>query len=315
MTEDDIAATLGLFNITLGRPRPDLPIAGSPERCLERAAAESVDGRIWIVERSAPRIAARKQAIAESAAFLAARLAEVKPWLAIAPDRYVVERGSGVWQVSAYVPGIPLDRPAYAFEGWRGDALADLLIRFRLAAAGMPPAPGGEAPLSLPDFIRDLFGKLSSREPALFERLYPALLHLERNLFPALGGVPTRFCHGDFHPLNVIWSPSGINALIDFEFCGVRPEIYDPAMLVGCLGMEDPRSLKGDLVGTLLARLKSGAGYSEAGWACFPDLVLGLRFAWLSDWLRRGDREMVELEAVFIGLLLEGRSALARAGS
>jgi homoserine kinase type II len=61
--------------------------------------------------------------------------------------------------------------------------------------------------------------------------------------------------------------------------------------------------------------LKGGAGYAEAGWACFPDLVAGTRFAWLSDWLRRDDREMVDLEAVLIGLLVEGRSVLARAGS
>jgi len=41
--------------------------------------------------------------------------------------------------------------------------------------------------------------------------------------------------------------------------------------------------------------------------------VLALRFAWLSDWLRRGDREMIDLEAVYIGLLLGEREALERA--
>jgi homoserine kinase type II len=312
MTKDDIAATLDLLGIVSARPRPDLAITGSPERCLERAAAESVDGRLWIVEKHAPRMAARKQEIAEAAAFLAARLPEVRPWLAFSPGRFVIEREDGAWQVSPYVPGEVLDRPAYAFEGWRGEALADLLIRLRRAAAGLPPGAGKAAPLSLPGFIRDLFGKIRARERPLFERLYPALVRLERGLFRELDLVPTRFSHGDFHPLNVVWSRSGINALIDLEFCGLRPETYDAAMLVGCLGMEDPRALEGDLVATLLARLKEGAGYAEEGWACFADLVLGLRFAWLSDWLRRGDREMVELEAVFIGLLLEGRATLER---
>jgi homoserine kinase type II len=37
-----------------------------------------------------------------------------------------------------------------------------------------------------------------------------------------------------------------------------------------------------------------------------------LRFAWLSEWLRRDDREMVDLEAVFIGLLLENRETLEK---
>jgi homoserine kinase type II len=312
MTNADMAGTLERVGIVLARFRPDLPIAGSPERCLERLAAESVDGRVWIVERHASRMAARKQEIARAAARIAARLPEVKPWLAFAPDRFVDERPDGAWQVSPFTPGEPLDRPAYAFEEWRGEVLADLLVRFRSAAADMPGRESA-VPFSLAGFVRDLFGKLRDRDRALFERLYPALLHCERALFPALDQVPAAFCHGDFHPLNIIWSRTGTNALIDLEFCGFRPETYDAAMLVGCLGMEDPRCLRGGLVRSLVGRLRSGAGYSEAGWACFMDLVLGLRFAWLSDWLRRGDGEMVDLEAVYIGLLLEDREALSRA--
>ena len=111
----------------------------------------------------------------------------------------------------------------------------------------------------------------------------------------------------------MIWSGRGIEALIDFEFCGLRPETYDAALLVGCLGMEDPQALVGGLVKSLIARLKAVAGYAPAAWECFPELVLALRFAWLSDWLRRDDREMVDLETVFIGLLDENREALARA--
>jgi homoserine kinase type II len=257
-------------------------------------------------------MAARKQEIALAAARLAAGLPEVRPWRAFAPSRYVDERADGAWQVSPFVLGEPLDRPAYAFEGWRGGVLADLLVRFRAAAAGLTESGGG-APFSLAAFVRDLFGKLGERNRPLFERLYPALLHCERSLFAALGRVPPRFCHGDFHPLNVIWSRRGVEALIDLEFCGVRPETYDAALLVGCLGMEDPRCLTGDLVVTLIGELRRRAGFDEAGWACFADLVLGLRFAWLSDWLRRGDREMVELEAVYIGLLLRDGEALRTA--
>jgi homoserine kinase type II len=314
MTDADIAATLGRLGLALTRTRPDLPIAGSPERCLERLAAESPEGRLWIVERHDLRMAARKQEIAQAAAHLAGRLPEIQPWPAFAPGRFIDVRADGAWQVSPFVPGEPLDRPGYAFEQWRGEVLAGLITRFRAAAADMPGREAA-APFSLAGFVRDLFGKLRDRDRTLFERLYPALLHCERALFPALEGVPSAFCHGDFHPLNVIWSRTGVNALIDLEFCGFRPETYDAAMLVGCLGMEDPRCLKGGLVRALLSRLRADAGYAAAGWACFADLVVGLRFAWLSDWLRRGDRDMVELETVYIGLLLEGREALTQAGT
>lgn len=312
MTNEEIAGVLALLGLGLRRVRPDLIVAGSPERSLERRAVESDDGRLLVVEKHDLRAARRRQEIAESADRLAAGLPEIKPWLSFAPGRFVAELEGGAWLVSPFVPGVALDRPAFAFEGWRGRALADLLIRFRAAASGL--AGEGSAPaFSLPGFVRGLFGVMKDHRRALFERLYPAFLHLERRLFPAAARLPTSFSHGDFHPLNVIWSETGIEALIDLEFCGLRPETYDAAMLVGCLGMEEPRSLRGDLVRTLMARLRDGAGFSEESWRTFPDLVLGLRFAWLSDWLRRDDRDMVELEAVYIALLMENRSSLERA--
>ena len=312
MDPTNVAAVLERFGLELSRLRADLPLAGSPERCLERTGAEDAQGRLWVVERHDPATAARKEEIAAAAAFVAPRLPEVRPWLACAPGRTVAEHGNGAWQVSPFVPGTPLDRPAYAFEGWRGEALADLLVRFRAAAAGAPVS-GAAGDFSLAGFVRDLLGKLGERNRPLFERVYPAVLRLERRLFPKLGAIPAAFCHGDFHPLNVIWSPNGISALIDLEFCGSRTEAYDAAILVGCLGMEDPRCLTKDLAKTFVGRLRAEAGFSEEAWECFPDLVLALRFAWLSDWLRRDDREMVDLEAVYIGLLLENREVLERA--
>jgi len=312
MKNEDISAVLGLLGMTLSRVRPDVPIAGSPERSLERTVVEDRESRLWILERLDTRTVARKTEIAAALAVLGGRLPEVKPYLAFAPGRFIAEHAGGAWQAAPYVAGIPLERPGFAFEAWRGGVLADLLIRLRKAARDMPGQEGAEA-FPLAGFVRDLVGKLRNRERPLLDRVYPAVLHLERGLFPKLGLVPAAFSHGDFHPLNMIWSPTGVDALIDGEFCGFRPETYDAALLVGCLGMEDPRCLSGELVRNLVSRLRAGAGYSEAGWEGFFDLVLAVRFAWLSDWLRREDREMVDLEAVFIGLLLEKREALAEA--
>lgn len=92
----------------------------------------------------------------------------------------------------------------------------------------------------------------------------------------------------------------------------MKPEMYDAALLVGCLGMEHPRFLNGDFVLGLLGFLKKNAPYSPESWAVFFDLVLSLRFAWLSDWFRRSDPEMIELETVYLGLLLENRDFFIR---
>ena len=312
MTIADIGAILSLLGLALARIRDDLPVAGSPERSLERAVVEDEAGGLWVVERHALCRAERKQEIAAALAFFSERVPEVKAPLEFGPGRYVAERGGAAWLVSPFIAGTPLDRPAFAFEGWRGDALGDLLVRFRLAALDRPAA-GAAGDLSLPAFIRDLAGKLAAREPAVYEAVSPAVVRLERELFPRLDRLPVVFSHGDLHPLNVVWSPDGINGLIDFEFSGPRPETYDAALLVGCVGMEDPRSLAGDLVARLIRRLRAEAGYAAASWETFADLVLALRFAWLSDWLRRNDREMVGLETVYIRMLLDGREGWERA--
>jgi homoserine kinase type II len=312
MKNEDIIAILDVLGMTLSRARPDIPIAGSPERSLERTVVEDGEGRPWVIERLDPLTLGRKKEIASVVAFLGGRLPEVKPYLAFAPGRFIAEREGGAWQVAPYVAGIPLERPEFAFEAWRGDVLADLLVRFRKVARDMP---GREPPkaFSLAFFVRDLLRNLRIRERALLDRVYPAVLHLEKGLFAKEDALPQTFSHGDFHPLNMIWSATGVSALVDWEFCGLRPEMYDAALLVGCIGMEDPRSLSGGLARALISGLRSRAGYAEAGWETFFELVLAVRFAWLSDWLRRTDREMIDLEAVFIGWLLENREVLAKA--
>jgi homoserine kinase type II len=83
-------------------------------------------------------------------------------------------------------------------------------------------------------------------------------------------------------------------------------------MMIGCLGMEKPQSLTGDLVYEFVKRLKESAPIAEKGWSCLFKFVLALRFAWLSDWLKRTDPEMIDLEAVYILLLLDNREIFKR---
>jgi Ser/Thr protein kinase RdoA (MazF antagonist) len=128
--------------------------------------------------------------------------------------------------------------------------------------------------------------------------------------FPVHDRLPTGFCHGDFHPLNIIWGNTEIRAVIDWEFCGTKPETYDLANLLGCLGMEDPQSLDGPFAGQLIQRLRKAGIFSDTSWQALPDLMLAIRFAWLSEWLRKNDRPMIRLEADYMALLLDIRSFL-----
>ncbi len=143
-------------------------------------------------------------------------------------------------------------------------------------------------------------------------RINPVLAFLEECFMSVCDSLPVGFCHGDYHPLNIIWGKENILSVIDWEFLGIKPEIYDLVNMVGCLGIEHPSSLVGDLVRRLIARLKAADLYSDVSWRHFLEFVVAMRFAWLSEWLRKDDREMIGLELDYMGLLIQNRDLLAR---
>lgn len=302
-----IEEVLRLWGIQLKKIREDIPIAGSPDRCLFRTVVESREGKLYILEKLAPEFIPHKKKIAQALAFLREKgFIEIRSYFPIGEGKYIATWQNHFWQVSPYVDGVPLVRPDYAFEGWRGPVLAGFLIDLWEKSKDVPFFDKSQ-PFSIISFNRDFLDKIKSREPELYERVRPAVNFLEQGFMSAHENLPVRFCHGDFHPLNVIWSASGIKAVIDWEFLGYKPEIYDVAMMIGCLGMEKPQSLTGDLVFEFVKRLKDSGLIAEKSWSCLFKFVLALRFAWLSDWLKRSDPEMIDLEAVFIQLLLDNR--------
>jgi homoserine kinase type II len=125
--------------------------------------------------------------------------------------------------------------------------------------------------------------------------------------------LPVLFCHGDFHPLNIIWSEDSIKAVIDWEFMGIKPRIYDAANLVGCIGIEDPEGLTGEFACDFITALKEAELVSGISREFFPEFVIAVRFAWLSEWLRHKDREMIELETVYMNLLADNSDMLKNA--
>ncbi len=311
LTAETAAGILDRWSIVFARFRPDLDIAGSPDRTLVRAVVEDNRSRLFRLEQIGFLNVERKNEIGRIQTLLGKALSEVLPPLSLPDGTFVSEVGGAFWQATPFLEGVALDRPAYAGQGWRGPVLADFLVRLK-AAEGLVSRPGRVSDFSAARFIGDLERKIDHRDPALMDRLRPAVRHLTERLFPHEETLPAGFAHGDFHPLNIVWSPTGVRTVVDWEFCGWKPEMYDAALLVGCLGMEHPKFLNGDFVLGLLDRLQKSAPYGRESLGLFFDLVLALRFAWLSDWFRRADAEMIELETVYIGLLLDNRDPLLR---
>lgn len=309
---DFLARLTSFWGLRFQRLRLDLPLAGSPERCEFRAVIEDRKGRLYIAENIAAALRAHKQKIADCLEFLSGQgLALVHPYLKHTAKEKILEFEGGFWQVGPYITGIELPRPDYVHDGWRGRALAEFLLelgtRPRLIP-GFDPA----VPFSIVDFYEDLWLRLRKNDPLIADRVQSAFGYLQDRLKPVHDRLPVRFCHGDLHPLNGIWSSQSLLAVIDWEFLGYKTEAYDAANLVGCLGMEIPRGLTADLALEFLQSLKRSSFLSQDSWSYFFELTLALRFAWLSEWLHRDDPEMVELEVVYIDKLLENRDLLLR---
>jgi homoserine kinase type II len=56
--------------------------------------------------------------------------------------------------------------------------------------------------------------------------------------------------------------------------------------------------------------LRAADCFGASGFAVLPEFVIALRFAWLSEWLRKKDEEMVQMETDYLLLLLDGREKL-----
>lgn len=292
---------LSLWGLKPGRPRADILPPGSPERCMARTAVEDHTGTVWMLEQLRPGQFDWRERIGRSLSFLADSGLPVPAYLQGADGRYVTERDGTYWQLSPFVPGDPLPQPEFIDQEERGVSLGHFVAD--LHATGSPIREFDHAPaFILEDYVNELMGTMAPRRPDIHEALLPVLPALTP-LFEAWQELPMTLCQGDFHPLNVIWQEQEVAAVIDWEFMGLRPALFDVANCLGCVGIEDPHALVRGLAPALLTTLRDRGCLNEECLKLLPETILGLRFAWMSEWLRKKDEEMAEIEVRYMRLL------------
>lgn len=297
-----------LWGVSFKAVKPHLTPQGSPERTEFRAVIEDEEEDLFILEEIAPASYHAKLRIIRTIEFLAEKgLDKVVAYRLGIDGQHIQSHGDGLWQMVAFMPGLSLDREHYLYEGWRAGVLSDFLIRMKDAAKDIPFF-SLDKPFSIKAYIYTLFHRIEQRRPELVAPVKKVLDFLEKGLLPSLDRIPARFCHGDYHPLNIIWGKDRMEAVIDWEFCGVKPELYDVANMIGCLGIEHPSSLLGDLVVNFVAKLRKDGFLCETSWDVILEFVIALRFAWLSEWLRKGDEEMIIMELDYMELLINNRN-------
>lgn len=293
--------TLSLWGLEPGRPRPDIFLPGSPERCVKRSAVEDADGRVWMLEQLRPGQFDSRERIGRSLAALTNAGLPIPAYLPGPEGAFAVERDGSHWQLSPYVPGDPLPQPDFIDDAERGKSLGRFVVGLHLAGADIREFDAAPV-FILEDYVNELMGAMAPRRPEYHEALLPVLGTLAP-LFEAWNDLPKALCQGDFHPLNIIWHGSGVGAVIDWEFMGLRPALFDAANCLGCVGIEDPGALVRGLAPALLRTLRDAGSLDRDGFRMLPELILAMRFAWMSEWLRKKDEEMAGLEVRYMRLL------------
>jgi homoserine kinase type II len=311
--DKSITRAAAQWNLKVTNIHRNIPIAGSPERCEIRFVIECDDKATYLLESVFDTDFHHKLNIISCLNYLSGKgLSFINPYICSVGNGYIVNCDNRFWQLSSFVEGVALCRPEYVFDKWRGGVLAGFLIELGNKSKDVPFF-SGTPPFSIKDYIYKLISQIRKNDPDVFMKIEPVLRFLENRFMEVHDMLPVSFCHGDFHPLNIIWSEDSIRDVIDWEFLGVKPRIYDAANLAGCIGIEDPEGLTGPLVSDFIASLKEAGLISGLSREFFPEFVIAVRFAWLSEWLRHKDHEMIELETVYMNLLADNSDMLKNA--
>ncbi len=302
-----------LWQVRLKKLHRNITIQGSPERSVFRIVLEDKNGKYFVLEQIPSKSLENKKRIATALDFLAKKnLVGVQPYLTSGKGDFIIGHRNNFWQMIPFVPGVELDREKYIYDKWRGPALAVFLVDLRRKSKSLPFQNPGNV-FSLKDYIYKLIREINLYNKDIKDEIKNVAGFLEKDFMPAYEKMPVAFCHGDYHPLNVIWSADNIKCVIDWEFCGYKSELYDAANLIGCIGVEDPQSLTGDLVKCFIADMKEAKIISKKSWLYLLEFIVALRFAWLSEWLRRKDMEMISLELDYMRLLIDNKNILQKA--
>jgi len=285
--------------------RKDIEIQGSPERTLSRVVVQDKSGRLFLLEKFPENKFQVRDRVAKAVDYLNAH--GLKDSLAYRKSKqgdFLPFFKGACFQLSSFIDGTPVKRPDYLDSSAMGKSFASFLTRMAKASTGI------ENILSFPHFsmkayIYKLFIDMKAHDGSVYEKFLPVLSFLESGFMQAHDHLPLAFCHGDLHPLNIIWNQDEIKAVIDWEFTGIKPDMYDAANLVGCAGIENPNGLGMDMVMTFIEEMHKTPVISETGWRFFPEYVLALRFAWLSEWLRKKDEAMIDMEHAYMRILVD----------
>ncbi|MFA7662743.1 MAG: aminoglycoside phosphotransferase family protein [Patescibacteria group bacterium] len=305
MTDKDFSEILNLwqkdFYVNL-----DFEIQGSPERSLERYAIEDKQRERFILEKIPPKNLERKQEIADNLKLLVGHGFDfANTYLSGNNGKSLQKYENDFWQLSTYISGEELDRSNYWQEADRGRKLAQSLLELYRVSEKLDLADTTN--FSLIEYLEKLVEQIKQNNPKVYFEILPVFEMLQQQLFPAYPQLPKVFCHGDPHPINIIWKNGSVGKMIDWEFSGYKPYLYDIALIIGCVGAEAKDALSAGFLESFRNEIFVSKFIAQEDLVYLDDFILAIRFAWLSEWLRRNDKPMIDFEIFYLKLLTKKR--------
>ena len=297
-----LGEVLQSYGITLVDVIDDEFILGSSERSNFRVVVRDDRNQKFILEEISQKQVSKRLSISKIIDKFAKLDLQVNPYIKTKLNEYVSEVNDGFWQVSVYLDSVVLHRQTYFNDAWRGELLAKFVADIQKVGADS----GHDLErFDFKQFINKLVADIELNEPEVFKHLQPVINFVVEHFYPVIDKVPSVFSHGDLHALNVLWGKDCMISVIDWEFCGKKPCLYDAALIIGCVGSEDPAARTSPFVKQFVTTLKEQKVFTDEVFELLPYFVLAVRFGWMSEWLRRNDIEMIEFELYYMNLLLQ----------
>ncbi len=292
---DEANRVLTHWNLVATAIRGSSLIQGSPERSLRRTVI-STDSGSYILEQIDPNKAAFRETVANLLASLSSNV-PVIPYSFAADTKAVQKEADSFWMVHPFVFHTELNRETF----WESEELGRTVGNLLVSLAQLPTTD------SLPryspkSYFEKLILSIGKTRIDVRKAIVPILGYLKSTILPEIESLPLAFSHGDAHPLNMLWNENKLLALIDWEFCGIRPRIYDTALVIGCVATESPQAIDAGFVKAIIDSTKRIFTVQEQNLLA-PMIVLN-RFNWLSEWLRRHDEEMIRFEIEYMKSLI-----------
>lgn len=301
ITEDEI---FDIWGIKLKKMDKKIDLFSSPEREFDRESFINEREDIYIVESILEEhLYHRKKLIDLYKYFDDKNFNYTKNYIkTLNGEFYYLDEK--VYLLRNYIKANSLNQEKYLKDVWRGEALAKFLIELKKVSKEISFIEK-EEDINVKEHVYYLFEKLKKYRPTLAKQFEKIKFLLEIDFFEKYDSLENGFCHGDLHPINVLWGQNKIVGVIDWEFFAYKKEIYDLANLIGCMGFENPSSLIDEITIELLNNIYKSKIYDELSIQYLMEFIIAQRSSWLSLWLKKEDRDMIKEELIYMEFLVD----------